>query len=152
MRAGSGAAAVVFGAAITLIALGFHQPADDAQRPDSPVTIEVGSICKSLVDHRYEVSCGTTAFGDTRYDCTKRHLGKCAVTTAVILRNVSGNTVAVTTVSGARQGDRRLSSWSALEPGRALSVRPLPDGGYLFDILVRSAGPRRGAVRVESVS
>ncbi|MER5601501.1 hypothetical protein [Streptomyces sp. NPDC002265] len=115
------------------------------------MAIEAGSVCTSLTDRRYEVSCGTTAFGDIRYNCTAGQRIRCPRTAAVILRNVGWIPMAVTVVSGVREGDRRFAPPTTIAPGRTFTLRPRPEGGYFFDILVRSVKPGHGAVKVLAV-
>ncbi|MER6537974.1 hypothetical protein ABT215_30110 [Streptomyces sp900105755] len=128
-----------------------HSSASHRRRHDVPSAIETGSVCRSLAETRYEVSCGTTAFGDIRYQCAAGHRTGCPLTAAVTLRNVGRIPMTVTMVSGVREGDRRFAPSAALAPGRTLILRPRPDGGYLFDILVRSVKPGRGAMKVLAV-
>jgi hypothetical protein len=140
--------------AVPVVVLGTvatHSSKDGIHRDWTLATIAEGAVCKSLSDGRYEVSCGTTAFGDVRFNCTAGHLGKCPRTTAVTLRNVSRTPVTVTLVSGRREGDRRLSPAPELLPGRTVVLRPRHDERYLFDILVRSMRPGVGMVKVLAV-
>ncbi|MER6062315.1 hypothetical protein [Streptomyces sp. NPDC001792] len=100
------------------------------------------------------MSCGTTAFGDVRFNCTGGMLGRCPETTAVTVRDAGRIATTVTTVSGEREGDRRLSAGSELKPGQDVTLRPgraLKYLFYLFDILVRSATDGAGAIEVVDV-
>ncbi|TXS69618.1 hypothetical protein EAO69_26105 [Streptomyces sp. me109] len=140
--------AVVF--ACVLCAVTVHSPTDAAHRDRGPAVIVRGAVCKSLSDPRYDVSCGTTAFGDVRYRCASDHRGHCPRTTSVTLRNVGRTPVTVTSVSGKHEGDRRIAPAPELAPGGTVTLRPRQDERYLFDILVRSL--RRGVGAVEVVA
>lgn len=147
----TGAAAPAVAAVVVLGAMAMCSPKDGTHRDHALAVVAEGTLCKSLPDRRYEVSCGTTAFGDVRFNCTAGHLGRCPRTSAVTLRNVSRVPVEVTSVSGRHQGDRRLAPASELTPGRTMTVRPRQDEKYLFDILVRSVKPGVGVVKVLAV-
>ncbi|MGV9350605.1 hypothetical protein ACWDSD_38845 [Streptomyces spiralis] len=67
------------------------------------------------------------------------------------MRNAGRIAVTVTTVSGEREGDRRLSAGSELYPGQDVTLRPGRGLKYLFDILVRSANDGAGAIEVVDV-
>ncbi|WP_345654106.1 hypothetical protein [Streptomyces siamensis] len=146
-----GAVAAALAVAVVLGAMATHAANGGTDRDRVAAVIEAGAVCTSLPDPRYEVSCGTTAFGDVRFDCGSGRPGKCPTTTAVTLRNVSRTPVMVTMVSGTREGDRRFSPASELTPGRVVILRLHPFEKYLFDILVRSVTRGVGAVRVEAV-
>ena len=146
-----GVAAAAIAAAVVLGAIVTHSPESGVHRDRVPVAIKEGAVCKSLSDQRYEVSCGTTAFGDVRFNCTAGRRGMCPMTTAVTLRNVSRTPLKVTMVSGRREGDRRFSPAPELAPGRAVTLRTHFDEKYLFDILVRSMRPGVGSVQVIAV-
>ncbi|MFC4505157.1 MULTISPECIES: hypothetical protein [Streptomyces] len=147
-----GAAAATLASAVVLAAMAVLSPPDDVHRRHVPVVIEAGAVCASLSDRRYEVSCGTTAFGDLRFNCTGGGFGKCPPTTAVTLRNTGRTSVSVTMVSGRREGDRRLSPAPELAPGRTVTLSKRPDEKYFFDILLRSIKPGVGTVKVVSVA
>lgn len=138
-------------AAVVLGATTMHFSKGPVRQDHALPAIAEGALCTSLSDRRYEVSCGTTAFGDVRFDCTAGHRGDCPRTTAVTLRNVSHTPVEVTMVSGRREGDRRFSSARELMPGGTLVLRPRHDEKYLFDILVRAIEPGVGVVKVLAV-
>lgn len=133
-----------------LWAVTVRSPEDAAHRDRGPAGIVRGAVCKSLSDPRYDVSCGTTAFGDVRFRCAPDHHGHCPRTTSVTLRNVGRTPVTVTSVSGAHEGDRRIAPAPELAPGGTVTLRPRQDERYLFDILVRST--RRGVGAVEVVA
>jgi hypothetical protein len=147
-----GAEAAILATVAVLAAVAAHTSSGAAQQRSIPAAIEAGSVCTSLSDRRYEVSCGTTAFGDLRFNCTMGRLGKCPQTTAVTLRNVSRTSVKVTMVSGQREGDRRFSPAPELAPGRTVTLTARPGEKYFFDILLRSVKSGVGVVRVVSVA
>lgn len=144
------AMAAVLMAVVVFRTLATHASTGDADRSRLPVAVETGAVCKSLTDRRHEVSCGRTAFGDVRFNCTAGVLGKCLVTTEVTLRNVGHVSVKVTLVSGRHEDDRRLSPTSEVEPGRTVTLRPHRDE-ELLDILVRSIESGVGVLQVVSV-
>lgn len=146
-----GAAAAILATAAVLAAVA-HTSSGAAHQRYIPAAIEAGSVCTSLSDRRYEVSCGTTAFGDLRFNCTMGRLGKCPQTTAVTLRNVSRTSVKVAMVSGQREGDRRFSPAPELAPGRTVTLSARPGEKYFFDILLRSVNSGVGVVKVVSVA
>ncbi|MFJ2399156.1 hypothetical protein ACIOTI_41380 [Streptomyces sp. NPDC087843] len=144
--------AVVVVVALALGALAMHSSRDDTFRGRGFSVITEGMVCKSLSDPRYDISCGTAAFGDVRFDCPAGHRGKCPRTTSVTLRNVSRTTVTVSTVSGRREGDRRIAPAPELPPGRTVTLRPRHNEKFFFDILVRSMKPGVGMVKVVAVN
>jgi hypothetical protein len=146
-----GAAASALAILVVLGAMALGSPKGDTHSDRALAVIAKGAVCTSLSDRRYEVSCGTTAFGDVRFHCGEGHSGKCPLTTAVTLRNVGRTPVMVTLVSGRREGDRRLSPAPELLPGHSVRLRPGHDEKYLFDILVRSMKSGVGAVKVLAV-
>ncbi|MFD4612225.1 Bax inhibitor-1/YccA family protein [Streptomyces sp. NPDC058440] len=146
-----GTAAAVVLVAVTVVAVWNSHPSNDGRDHHRvSAVIEEGAVCQSFPDQRYEVSCSTTAFGDVRFNCTNGRLGMCPPTTAVTLRNVGRIPVTLTMVSGNGEGDQRVTSLPDLTPGRAVTLRPR-DEAYLSDILVRSAKPGWGAVKVVAV-
>lgn len=150
-KAAIGCAAATISVAALLWVLPADHPKGDEER-DVPLFIGVGETCHSLHDPRYELSCGTTAFGDVRSHCQPGRPETCRRTTAVTLRNVGLVKVQVTSVSGKREGDRQLSRAHSLEPGGEVTVRLRPGDEYFFDILLRSADAGIGAIRVVGVS
>ncbi|WP_399896114.1 hypothetical protein ACGH7X_40730 [Streptomyces sp. BBFR51] len=150
-KAAIGCAAAAIPAVALLWTVAADHPEGDGHR-DVPLVIGAGETCRSLQDPRYELSCGTTAFGDVRTHCTSGRPGSCPRTKAVTVRNVGRIEVDVTWVSGRREGDRRFSRAPGLDPGREVTMRPRPGDTYFFDIIVRSAVPGVGAIRVVDVS
>ncbi|MGW7571993.1 hypothetical protein ACWGJV_37740 [Streptomyces tendae] len=151
-KAAFGCAAVAIPAVALLWAVVPDHPNDDGADRDVPPTIEAGETCRSLRDPRYELSCGTAAFGDVRTHCTSGRPGPCPRTTSVTVRNVGRTRVDVTWVSGRGEGDRRFSHAPELDPGHEVKLRPRSGDTYFFDIIVRSAVPGDGAIRVVDVS
>ncbi|MGW3635181.1 hypothetical protein ACWD7F_34445 [Streptomyces sp. NPDC005122] len=143
--------AAVLAAAGVLAAVSTYATKDATDRHHVSVVIEQGDVCASLRDPRYEVSCGTTAFGDVRFNCPPGRTGDCPRTAAVTLRNVSHSPVVVTIVSGRREGERNFSPAPELAPGRTVTLRPRPNGKYVFDILLRSVKSGVGAVKIIQV-
>jgi hypothetical protein len=147
-----GAVAAVLATAAVLAAMAGHTSSDAAPQRDIPAAVEAGTVCTSLSDRRYEVSCGTTAFGDLRFNCTKGVLGNCPRTTAVSLRNIGRNPVKVAMVSGRHEGDRRISPASEVTPGQTVTLSMRPEENFLFDILLGSVKSGAGSVQVVSVA
>ncbi|MFI5998391.1 hypothetical protein ACIBAC_41900 [Streptomyces sp. NPDC051362] len=142
----------VAAAALSAVALGVivaHFGGGGVQRYQVPDFIEEGAVCKSLSDPQYEVSCGTTAFGDVRFDCSE--LGKCPTTTAVTLRNVGRVPVTLAMVGGRREGDRQISPAVPVAPEQAVTLRLNYEEKYFFDILVRSVKTGVGVVKVVAI-
>jgi hypothetical protein len=145
-------ATAALGAALVLGGLVWHSSASHAHAPRVDTALEKGARCTSLSDPRYEVSCGKTAFGDVRYNCTAGRLGKCPETTAVTLRNVSRIPLSVSVLSGSGQeGDPEQSPASVLKPRAAVTVRPASGDTFLYDIVLRSVRAGVGAVKVTAV-
>ncbi|MET7597554.1 hypothetical protein ACWERY_19545 [Streptomyces sp. NPDC004082] len=145
-------ATATVGAAAVLGALVWHSSASHAHDHHVAGAIEKGAVCRSLSDPRYEVSCGKTAFGDIRYNCTEGRLGRCPETTAVSLRNVGRIPLRVSVLSGSgREGDPEQSPESALQPGGTVTVRPTSGDRFLYDVVVRSVRAGVGVVKVMAV-
>ncbi|MFE8950160.1 hypothetical protein [Streptomyces sp. NPDC007856] len=142
---------VLVAAAGVLAAVTTYVDKGAADRHHVSVVIEKGDVCASLRDPRYEVSCGTTAFGDVRYNCPSGRKGDCPRTTTVTLRNVSQSPVVVTMVSGRREGERNFLRAPELAPGRTVTLRPRPDEKYVFDILLRSVKSGVGVVKIVQI-
>ncbi|MFE2053492.1 hypothetical protein ACFXAS_34105 [Streptomyces sp. NPDC059459] len=142
-------AAAALGALMVLGAIAVSRP--EAGPSDAGPSFHRGSVCKSLSDPRYEVSCARASFGDVRFNCTTGRLGRCPDTTAVTLRNVSRTPLRVFLVSGRGDNGQEQSHPSVLGPDRTVTLRPPPHATYLFDIVVRSMKKGVGAVEVMAV-
>ncbi|MFG2192406.1 hypothetical protein [Streptomyces sp. NPDC048639] len=114
-------------------------------------TIEVGQTCASLRD-RLELSCGTAAFGDTRFNCAGVDIGRCPPTTSVSVRNTGRTPVTLIVISGSRQGERHESARPPLASGQEARLRPGAGDDRLFDIVVRPEGRGPGTIRILRVA
>ncbi|MEU6571964.1 MULTISPECIES: hypothetical protein [Streptomyces] len=142
-------AAAALGALLVLGAIAVSTPEEGPG--DAGPSFDRGSVCRSLSDPRYEVSCARVSFGDVRYNCTTGRLGRCPDTTAVTLRNVSRVPLKVFLVTGSGEsGHERQSPASVLAPERTVTLRPPAHATYVFDVVVRSM--KRGVGTVEVVS
>jgi hypothetical protein len=115
-------------------------------------TVHGGQICHSFSDERLDVSCGTTAFGDIRFNCTTGALGRCPRTNSVTVRNESRTPLDVTVISGSREGDRNEATQPVLPPRSETTLMPRGADEYLFDIVVRSVHPGVGSIKVVDVA
>ncbi|MGW2447864.1 hypothetical protein [Streptomyces sp. NPDC001675] len=112
------------------------------------VAVEVGQECESLVPAETEVSCGTTAFGDLRYNCPSGASESCPPTREVTVRNTGEATVRVSVVSGSTPGERYETSPCMLKETDAVVLQPAPGERYLYDIVLTTADERPSVVTV----
>ncbi|MEU6081124.1 hypothetical protein [Streptomyces sp. NPDC047108] len=143
--------------AIPAVALGLVLARAQGDPPPRPAetgghrTIEVGQTCASLRE-RAELSCGTAAFGDTRFNCEGVDIGRCPLTRSVSVRNTGRTPVTLIVVSGPRQGERHESARKPLASGQEARLRPGSGDRLLYDIVVRAEGDGRGSIRILRVA
>ncbi|MFJ7078569.1 hypothetical protein [Streptomyces sp. NPDC098781] len=132
-------------AAVCVVALAVVTPAkgsDDA--------VEVGRTCRTKLAPEFDISCGSYGFGDLRYACpTAAHVPDCPLTRALTIRNTGRSAVYVASISGPRQGVRKVSEERLLPPGERRTYRP--GGDILFDITLRGTGSDPATLQVDAV-
>ncbi|MGW7367297.1 hypothetical protein ACWGI8_28700 [Streptomyces sp. NPDC054841] len=124
-------------------------PDDDSS---SHLTVEEGQVCRTDLDPVYELSCGTAAFGDVRYNCTEVELGRCPETNSVTVRNVGRTRVRISVISGSKQGERNLATAAVLPVGASVELRPRDGDRYLYDICMQPASRGTSAIQLVDIS